>query len=151
MVSRVTLGWVGSQFLLEGPLPTGSRSKAQSFPRGSAHSPRHLEPPAVKPALMSPTAALPGMLLLRPCVHILPRLFLFLALAQAVTCLPHHWHTAQFDWGTGHPPPPTHTPLGSNFEKVPQWLGRMKNKSLKRKALEWKAGGCSVPRIQTQS
>lgn len=82
---------------------------------------------------MSPTAALPGLLLLRPCVQILPGLFLFLALEPAVKCLPLTGIRLSL---FALPDPLTHTPLGSNLEKVPQWLRREKKKNLRRKALD---------------
>lgn len=77
------------------PVPLGRATpplaldpKQRGFLRRPVHLLRLLEPPATKPTLMSPTAALPGMLLLRPCVQKLPRFFLFLALEPAVKCLP---------------------------------------------------------------
>lgn len=88
-------GSEGYPWLSRKPVPLGRATppltldpKQRGFLRCPVHLLRHLEPPAIKPTLMSPTAALPGMLLLRPCVQILPGLFLFLALEPVVKCLP---------------------------------------------------------------
>lgn len=98
LVKKSVPPWKGHSLLPLDP-------KQRGFPRGSNHWPRHLEPPAVKHNLMSPPAALPGMLLLRPCVQVLPGLFLLLALEPAVKCLPLHWRPTLFDCVTGplHP------------------------------------------------